>query len=271
MRSVSRSVFALAVFVATVVSCTTFGGGEQANDAASTGDAAVSAEASSGRASPMVEIAGTFRIDATEVTNASYDRFLGEVIGNTFDASSVAHEHCGFNTSYARGPDCKGATGPNLPVTCVDWCDAWAYCAWAGKRLCGKIRAKALLPDERADISKSQWTLACAGVSSSNVPYQGAPRANACVTSDAVPSRTDPQRAGETVTCQGKTPGLFDMVGNVSEWEDNCDLAGNAYDNRCTARGGSYVDSFATASCQFSSAATRKDMRPTLGFRCCSL
>ena len=21
----------------------------------------------------------------------------------------------------------------------VDWCDAYAYCEWAGKRLCGKI------------------------------------------------------------------------------------------------------------------------------------
>jgi formylglycine-generating enzyme required for sulfatase activity len=267
MRLVPGSLFALVVFVATVVSCTTFGAVEQANDAASTGDA----ESSSVRGGPMVQIEGTFRIDATEVTNASYDRFLGEVIGNTFDASSVVHEHCGFNTSYARGPDCKGATAPNMPVTCVDWCDAWAYCAWAGKRLCGKISGKALLPDERADISKSQWTLACAGISASSVPYQGAPRANACVTSDVAPSRTVPERVGDTVTCQGKTPGLFDMVGNVSEWEDNCDLAGNAYDNKCRPRGGSYVDSSATALCQFSSEALRREVRPTLGFRCCSL
>jgi hypothetical protein len=32
-----------------------------------------------------------------------------------------------------------GAGSGNFPITNVDWCDAYAYCAGIGKRLCGKI------------------------------------------------------------------------------------------------------------------------------------
>jgi len=43
---------------------------------------------------------------------------------------------------------------PGKPVVCVDWCDAFSYCAWVGKRLCRDGSA-----DELPEVS--EWRLAC--------------------------------------------------------------------------------------------------------------
>src|SRR5262249_6416251 len=82
----------------------------------------------------MVEVphpAGTFCIDATEVTNGAYKAFLA-----ASPDPSAQPAFCGWNTDYSPssfyGPD-------DHPVVYVDWCDAYAYCEAAGKRLCGAI------------------------------------------------------------------------------------------------------------------------------------
>jgi hypothetical protein len=99
-----------------------------------------------------------FCMDATEVTNADYAVFL---------ASGVpASSSCRFNDTFEPAPlgtpAAFGGTCPGflpeamIPLTCVDWCDAWAYCAWAGKRLCGASFGRPI-----TDPSESVWRIAC--------------------------------------------------------------------------------------------------------------
>ena len=61
---------------------------------------------------------------------------------------------------------------------------------------------------------------------------------------------------------------IFDLSGNVAEWENSCDS--EQADANCHVRGGSYLDSGAAVSC--AAAATRKRLDntdPAVGFRCC--
>jgi hypothetical protein len=103
-------------------------------------------------------------MDATEVTNADYAVFLAS--GVPTEPSVYTHSSCAFNSSFEPAPlgapaafdgTCPGfLPETRSPLTCVDWCDAWAYCAWAGKRLCG---ASFGLPI--TEPSESVWRIAC--------------------------------------------------------------------------------------------------------------
>ena len=102
--------------------------------------------ASVGKAGPkMVAVprpgGGTYCMDSTEVTRDQYKAFAGI-------SPSGQPAFCGWNTTYTpvqkTGGQCsKGEWPPGsngaLPVVCVDWCDAYMFCKWAGKRLCSMI------------------------------------------------------------------------------------------------------------------------------------
>src|SRR5271155_845872 len=87
--------------------------------------------------SDMVEIPNgttSYCIDRLEVTNQAYAEFLADV-----DAAAPQQPpgKCEWNADYA--PAAAVDAGADLPVLGVDWCDAYAYCAWANKRLCGAM------------------------------------------------------------------------------------------------------------------------------------
>jgi formylglycine-generating enzyme required for sulfatase activity len=73
----------------------------------------------------------TFRIDATEVTNADYDLFVSAV-RDTGHSRHHPYEPPKKNHERWRY---AGLSGPSQPVVGVDWWDAYAYCASSGKRL----------------------------------------------------------------------------------------------------------------------------------------
>ncbi|HEX3849713.1 MAG TPA: SUMF1/EgtB/PvdO family nonheme iron enzyme, partial [Polyangiaceae bacterium] len=109
---------------------------------------------------PTMVKADGFYIDSTEVTRAQYALFLAARAGDT---SGQAAE-CAWNASFDPAYDPSlGTPPPSYPVTDVDYCDAAAFCAWADKRLCGRIGGGELALAELADRSKSQWFAACAG------------------------------------------------------------------------------------------------------------
>ena len=90
---------------------------------------------------PMVRIVSAigsaYCIDSTEVTQSQYSAFLT----GTRESVSDPPPECRSNTDLVpcAGAGYEPATRGNYPVTCIDWCDAWSFCHWAGKRLCGAI------------------------------------------------------------------------------------------------------------------------------------
>ena len=71
--------------------------------------------------------------------------------------------------------------------------------------------------------------------------------------------------------CQSPIPGyagVFDLIGNVSEWEDNCyGSAGQA--DGCRARGFSFRLSELMPMCSQFSSTYRSAAYDNVGFRCC--
>ncbi len=209
---------------------------------------------------PTLIKANGFYIDSTEVTNAQYAVFENAKNGDTTGQVS----ECMWNTSFDPAFD---PTLPNpaekAPVTNVDYCDAVAYCAWAGERLCGKIGGGSLQLAELADATKSQWFEGCAGPKGQLYPYGTAYQAGFCNDAGGAQALLE---VGSESKCQGYYPGLFDMLGNAQEWVDACNASAGQTDD-CERIGGSYLT---TTSCGESGLAERDLQAPELGFRCCS-
>jgi sulfatase modifying factor 1 len=207
---------------------------------------------------PTMVKADSFYIDSTEVTSAEYAVFEKAKNGDTSGQAS----ECTWNTSFDPG-FVQGSPTPTLkePVTNIDYCDAAAFCAWADKRLCGKIGGGDLQLPELADPTKSQWFEACAGPKSQPYPYGSTYQSGFC--NDASSALMD---VGSEPKCQGYFPGLFDMLGNAQEWTGTCNAKSGKTDG-CERIGGSYLG---TSQCSESGLAERDLQAPELGFRCCS-
>lgn len=210
-----------------------------------------------GRGPAMVRY-GSFCIDSTEVTNDQYAAFLAA--GDKPAQPSV----CSWNSTFepqSSWPPAGGQGG--LPVVEVDWCDARAFCAWAGKRLCGYIGGGALATADENDPAKDQWFAACSGGGARNYPYGNALVTSACNISG---SRV---ATGSLASCQGSIPGLYDMSGNVTEHIDVCQGSQGAAD-RCAHRGGHFNDTAdARLRCTASQSTARQSRYGDVGIRCC--
>ncbi len=220
-------------------------------------------------------------IDPTEVTRAQYAAFVAA--GGVTQVPGCAS----FNTSLA--PDsacmaqstvCSGSNCDSHPQVCVDWCDAYSYCDKLGKRLCGRIGGGMNPFDRYADPGSSQWMNAC----SAGGQYQYGP-------GDRVES--GPQfcnyvgtqlgttySVGTHAGCGSPSPTydtIFDMSGNVAEWEDSCEKPIDPINlvtqaDACRTRGGSFASALAALSCDSvpASALRRDSVSSEVGFRCCA-
>jgi formylglycine-generating enzyme required for sulfatase activity len=211
-----------------------------------------------------------FCVDSTEVTNAHYRAFY---VAALVDAG-VQPPYCAWNADLL--PSTWGDASPHfaadvagVPVHNVDWCDAYAYCKWAGKRLCG-ARAGGPTPVARyAEAGASAWTYACSRGGSTLYPYGNAYDASACFGIDHPSSQGVPTDAGAS-GCVGGFPGLHDMSGNAWEWEDGCESFDAGGSDLCLLRGGSAFRGAAELTC-VSALLDRRDEGSigNLGFRCC--
>ncbi|HEY3499700.1 MAG TPA: SUMF1/EgtB/PvdO family nonheme iron enzyme, partial [Polyangiaceae bacterium] len=210
-----------------------------------------------------VQNGAAYCVDRTEVTNAEYLAFLNSDETGT---EVIPGNVCAWNTSFvptASWPPVQNEA--NLPVVFVDWCDAAAYCAWAGKRLCGRVGGGAVGFDP-PDTTESQWYRACSKNDAFKYPYGDEYEASRCNGNDyGVGNRV----AAGSLACEGGYPGIEDMSGNVLEWDDSCASANGATD-LCRVRGGSFEHDESHLRCDNEDYAHRQDKLYHVGIRCCA-
>jgi formylglycine-generating enzyme required for sulfatase activity len=160
---------------------------------------------------------GDLCIDKTEATVNDY-------------ASCAIDEKCS-KTDTSRGCNAGVLNAGNQPINCIDWNQATAYCAWAGKRL----------PTEQ----EWEW-VARNGDKGDKFPWgNGAPSSQLCW--DGLGN--DVGKGLRNATCEVASHpygvnrwGVHDLAGNVAEWTSSPFLPGV---NQYAVRGGSWNDDVA--------------------------
>lgn len=215
----------------------------------------------------------SYCVDTTEVTQGHFAQFLSvaksfapswpkECDGTPLEPPEHSAEgkplglYCGEYYTPEKTPD--------LPMRCVDWCQAHAYCQWTGKRLCGYL-------EDKNGKNYDEWGYACSNKETTKYPYGDEAKPGECADETWAKTKNDPIRelppAKDLSTCHGIGDPfelIFDMSGSVLEWINACP-EGNA----CLVRGGCMGYPATENSCGFSGKVRRREQNPTIGFRCC--
>ncbi len=245
---------------------------EEAPDAGSPPDAGTEAPKEAGavvngcpmgRGSAMVVVGG-FCIDGTEATTAQYNDFL-----LTGPATSGQPSECSWNTSYLPGNGWTFVSSEStLPIANVNWCDAYAFCNWAGKRLCGKVGGGPADFTQFGSTDNEHY-VACSNGSTRIYPYGNTFDPTACNSVDRDAGQVVP--VGSLASCQGGVPGLFDMSGNVEEWQDACETSSGPNDPCLDGTGAfDYGAPPDGTRCDFADNDVRGGQFPDVGIRCCA-
>ena len=264
----------------TAAACTSFSSDEAhagddsavADGQSPTADAAPDAQQAPSRdgAPPdgMVAVQGYF-IDSHEASNAEYEAFVVAATPAVLAKLDLPSK-CAFKKDF-HPSNCRGNgvfVLPQYPATCIDWCDAYAYCKYRGKRLCGAIDGGSADIALQAD---SQWGNACSSGKNA-FPYGSTFTPGKCITTaDDGGGPTAPRPSGDAKSCQGSVAGLFDMAGNVWEWEDACEpVKDGGVAGRCRTRGGSFETPGTECNCTFAEVHTIDFSYGGTGVRCCA-
>jgi len=234
-------------------------------------------------------------IDQREGMNGEYREFLAAKSGDFRDQPP----ECAWNKDYgpAETSPVPGSAdgllikyGPPVDerpaehaVLGVDFCDAWAFCSWAGKRLCGlrgapggKVTTIALGddPDSRNNTIfdairtvQSEWFNVCSQGGTTKYPYGDERMAGTCIDSTKIAAKGDSAWSVGDLSesnCHGSIPPydqVYNMSGSNSVWANIC------FPDRCTTVGGPHSDEILSCS---GTVGIRWLGDLTNGVRCCA-
>jgi sulfatase modifying factor 1 len=222
----------------------------------------------SGRGPSMVKLDAKTCIDSTEVTVGQYRVFVNSVDAGAFPQAP----ECAWRTTFVPANGMPGTGSDPKPIADIDWCQAQAFCAWAGKSLCGAPDGGAYAYAAFANASQSTWMNACSANGTQNYPYGSTFDASACNLA-TVDASFPVAPAGSFAGCQGSVPGLFDVIGNVTEWDNACLPSGtDASVDSCRRRGSDVGDlgNPAQKTCAWDESDSRNHQSNTTGARCCA-
>ena len=252
------------------------GGGGADASAGAGGDPSPPKDCPPGRGPVMARIAlaevPAYCIDTTEVTQGQYAEFVAAAVEPSGQSREICRQ---INPSFVPVVEgdhvfgCKpGEYDPekrrDTPVGCVQFCDAVAYCEWAGKRLCGAVGGGAAeaVPASR----KSQWYLACSQGGKTRYPYGDAYEGGKCDNhASGAPYALQPASKS---TCTGSEPPfdqIKDLSGNVAEWEDAESDTGIFH-----IRGNFRTSEEDLFACDQPATTPGVQTLPNIGFRCCA-
>jgi sulfatase modifying factor 1 len=244
------------------VSGATDGGSSAGGDAGGSGGSSGAGPSGGDNGCPsaggeMVRVPEDYCVDSTEVTRGTYEAW------RTSSGVLTSHASCAWKVGVINAA-AAGAEG--LPAVSIDWCDAVSFCEGMGKRLCGRIGGGANSQADVFDSTLSQWFNACSSHEQYDYQYGDTFDSTACNAAGGVGEVIEP---ASRETCQSPDlayAGIFDLSGNVWEWEDSCAAAGQSA--ACWIRGGDWLSGVDSA-CGVSSQA-RSTRGAQTGFRCCA-
>lgn len=195
----------------------------------------------------------SFCIDAYEVSSADYAAFVTAMaLPDAGEIDFTERPWCNADGGFAPA---NSASTPSQPVMYVSYCDAYAYCAWAGKHLC------------TGQAATGEWPRACSNELTRNWPYGNVADASACnINKNTAPFAH--AEGGAYPGCVGGFDGLYDMIGNVAEWVDDCAPDGGT----CAILGGAWNSSLAV-DCEARAQESPRYKTTSfygVGFRCCA-
>jgi formylglycine-generating enzyme required for sulfatase activity len=168
---------------------------------------------------------GRYFIDVYEVTNSRYAKFLAAIANDGHktcpkdEPANKDHKPLDWGTDAYDDAKIGRSPGPEYPVCGVDWYDARAYAAWAGKRL----------PTE------TEWEKAARGTDGRPFPWgfhtpSSVGRSGIASRDDLGLMRANWQDSADGYDFaspvgkfpEGKSPyGCEDMAGNAWEWTES--------------------------------------------------
>jgi formylglycine-generating enzyme required for sulfatase activity len=176
-----------------------------------------------------VHIGYAFAVGRTPVTNAEFSRFVDATHhAMTKGCIVIKPDASGLDaTADWRDPGYGRAPRDDEPVVCVRWLDAKAYAAWLTRRTGHSYRL----------LSEAEWEYAARAGTTTRFPWGDDPHESCRHANLYDSSAGDLKMPYPTADCDDGYPrvapvasfppnafGLYDMLGNVWQWTEDCYL-----------------------------------------------